>query len=113
MASASASRCVESDLFATLPGRYDLILCNPPYVNDASMAALPAEYRAEPALALAGGADGMDLIRRIVADAPDAHERRRRAGARDRPRARALRARLPAPRSAPGSRRAAATIGSC
>ena len=60
---------VESDLFEKLPGRYDLILCNPPYVNDASMAALPAEYRAEPALALAGGADGMDLIRRIVAEA--------------------------------------------
>ena len=60
---------VESDLFASLPGRYDLILCNPPYVNDASMAALPAEYRAEPALALAGGADGMDLVRRIVAEA--------------------------------------------
>ena len=60
---------VESDLFGNLPGRYDLILCNPPYVNDASMAALPAEYRAEPALALAGGTDGMDLIRRIVAEA--------------------------------------------
>jgi len=60
---------IESDLFEKLPGRYDLILCNPPYVNDASMAALPAEYRAEPALALAGGADGMDLIRRIVAEA--------------------------------------------
>jgi len=60
---------IESDLFAKLPGRYDLILCNPPYVNDASMAALPAEYRAEPALALAGGTDGMDLIRRIVAEA--------------------------------------------
>jgi ribosomal protein L3 glutamine methyltransferase len=63
-------RIVESDLFAQLPGRYDLILCNPPYVNDASMAALPAEYRAEPALALAGGSDGMDLVRRIVAEAP-------------------------------------------
>ncbi len=62
-------RVVESDLFANLPERYDLILCNPPYVNDASMAALPAEYRAEPALALAGGADGMDLVRRIVAEA--------------------------------------------
>jgi ribosomal protein L3 glutamine methyltransferase len=59
---------IESDLFAKLPGRYDLILCNPPYVNDASMAALPAEYQAEPRLALAGGADGMDLIRRIVAE---------------------------------------------
>jgi ribosomal protein L3 glutamine methyltransferase len=61
---------VESDLFEHVPGRYDLIVCNPPYVNDASMAALPAEYRAEPALALAGGADGMDLIRRIVAEVP-------------------------------------------
>ena len=61
---------IESDLFASLRGAYDLILCNPPYVTDASMAALPAEYRAEPALALAGGADGMDLVRRIVADAP-------------------------------------------
>ncbi|HEY2560818.1 MAG TPA: 50S ribosomal protein L3 N(5)-glutamine methyltransferase [Caldimonas sp.] len=61
---------VESDVFAKLPGRYDLILCNPPYVSDASMATLPAEYRAEPTLALAGGADGMDLVRRIVAEAP-------------------------------------------
>jgi ribosomal protein L3 glutamine methyltransferase len=60
---------IESDLFAKLPGRYDLILCNPPYVNDASMAALPAEYQAEPRLALAGGVDGMDLIRRIVGEA--------------------------------------------
>ena len=60
---------IESDLFAKLPGRYDLILCNPPYVPDASMAALPPEYRAEPALALAGGKDGMDLVRRIVAEA--------------------------------------------
>jgi ribosomal protein L3 glutamine methyltransferase len=63
-------RVIESDLFANLPDRYDLILCNPPYVNDASMAALPPEYRAEPALALAGGVDGMDLVRRIVAEAP-------------------------------------------
>lgn len=59
-----------SDLFASVAGRYDLIVCNPPYVNSASMAALPPEYRAEPALALAGGADGMDLVRRIVAAAP-------------------------------------------
>ncbi len=62
-------RVVESDLFTALPGSYDLILCNPPYVTAKSMAALPAEYRAEPALALAGGDDGMDLIRRIVAEA--------------------------------------------
>jgi ribosomal protein L3 glutamine methyltransferase len=52
------------------PSRWDLILCNPPYVNDDSMAALPPEYRAEPALALAGGADGMDFVRRLLADAP-------------------------------------------
>ena len=64
-------KVVESDLFAALPERYDLILCNPPYVPEESMRALPAEYRAEPALALAGGRDGMDLIRRIVAEAPD------------------------------------------
>ena len=63
-------RVIESDLFAALPGGYDLILCNPPYVTAKSMATLPAEYRAEPALALAGGEDGMDLIRRIVAEAP-------------------------------------------
>ncbi|HEX2540541.1 MAG TPA: 50S ribosomal protein L3 N(5)-glutamine methyltransferase [Caldimonas sp.] len=60
---------VESDLFEKVRGPYDLILCNPPYVNDASMAALPPEYRAEPRLALAGGADGMDLVRRVVAEA--------------------------------------------
>jgi ribosomal protein L3 glutamine methyltransferase len=63
-------RVIESDLFANVPGRYGLILCNPPYVPDASMAALPPEYRAEPALALAGGKDGMDLVRRVVAEAP-------------------------------------------
>ena len=61
---------IASDLFAKVPGRYDLIVCNPPYVNAESMAALPAEYRAEPAIALAGGTDGMDTVRRIVADAP-------------------------------------------
>src|SRR5690606_12749353 len=60
-----------SDLFDDLPARaYDVIVCNPPYVNSASMADLPAEYRHEPALALAGGADGMDLVRRILRDAP-------------------------------------------
>jgi ribosomal protein L3 glutamine methyltransferase len=49
---------------------FDLVLCNPPYVNSASMAALPAEYLAEPALALAGGTDGMDFIRGLLAAAP-------------------------------------------
>ena len=60
----------ESDGLAGVHGPYDLILCNPPYVNAHSMAALPPEYRAEPALALAGGSDGMDFIRRLLKDAP-------------------------------------------
>ena len=51
-------------------GVYDLILCNPPYVNAASMAALPPEYQAEPELALAGGTDGMDFVRQLLQDAP-------------------------------------------
>lgn len=60
----------EGDLFAPLPERrYDVIIANPPYVNSASMAELPAEYRHEPALALAGGDDGMDIVRRIVGEA--------------------------------------------
>ncbi len=59
-----------SDGLKNLSARYDLILCNPPYVNSQSMAALPAEYRAEPELALAGGADGMDFIRTLIQDAP-------------------------------------------
>ena len=59
-----------SDGMASLPGPWDLILCNPPYVNAQSMSNLPAEYRAEPELALAGGTDGMDFIRRLLRDAP-------------------------------------------
>jgi len=51
-------------------GPFDLILCNPPYVNAQSMAALPAEYQAEPVLALAGGTDGMDFVRTLLAEAP-------------------------------------------
>jgi ribosomal protein L3 glutamine methyltransferase len=66
----------EGDLWDALPephedNRFDLIICNPPYVNTNSMNTLPAEYHAEPALALAGGADGMDLIRKIITGAPD------------------------------------------
>ncbi len=63
-------RLLRSDALAALPGPWDLILCNPPYVNAHSMAQLPPEYRAEPELALAGGSDGMDFIRRLLADAP-------------------------------------------
>jgi ribosomal protein L3 glutamine methyltransferase len=61
---------LRSDLLSAVRGPYDLILCNPPYVNTQSMRDLPAEYRAEPALALAGGDDGMDLIRTILREAP-------------------------------------------
>jgi ribosomal protein L3 glutamine methyltransferase len=57
------------DGFGALPDRYDLIVCNPPYVNATSMAALPPEFRAEPALALAGGDDGMDFVRRVMREA--------------------------------------------
>lgn len=61
-----------SDLFKQLPDtEYDLIVCNPPYVNSLSMDHLPPEYRHEPAMALAGGADGMDLVRDILQSAPD------------------------------------------
>jgi len=61
----------ESDLFDQLPVRqYDVIICNPPYVDAQAMASLPPEYQHEPALALAGGEDGMDLIRRILARVP-------------------------------------------
>jgi ribosomal protein L3 glutamine methyltransferase len=60
-----------SDLFDQLPSAaYDVIVCNPPYVNQDSMDALPPEYRHEPHAALAGGMDGMDLVRRILRDAP-------------------------------------------
>lgn len=60
----------EGDLFKPVKDRrYDLILANPPYVDAEAMAALPAEYRHEPVLALAGGADGLDIVRRILAEA--------------------------------------------
>jgi ribosomal protein L3 glutamine methyltransferase len=59
-----------SNLLSAVRGPYDLILCNPPYVNTQSMLALPPEYQCEPALALAGGADGMDLVRQILREAP-------------------------------------------
>ena len=59
----------QGDGLAAARGPYDLILCNPPYVNRASMQSLPPEYRAEPALALDGGPDGMDFIRPLLAQA--------------------------------------------
>ncbi len=61
---------VRSDLFDNLPAKsYDLILSNPPYVTATAMSELPREYRHEPALALAGGDDGLDAVRTILTDA--------------------------------------------
>jgi ribosomal protein L3 glutamine methyltransferase len=61
---------IQSDLYDNVPAKkYDLIVSNPPYVNSTAMASLPAEYRHEPQMALAGGKDGMDLVRRIVKEA--------------------------------------------
>ncbi len=59
-----------SDLFTQVRGSFDLILCNPPYVDAPDMRALPKELQAEPALALAGGEDGLDLVRRLLRDVP-------------------------------------------
>lgn len=62
---------IRSDLFANLPEKsYDLIISNPPYVTASAMDALPAEYRHEPRLALAGGEDGLDAVRTLIKDAP-------------------------------------------
>jgi ribosomal protein L3 glutamine methyltransferase len=63
---------IQSDLYENVPfKKYDLIVSNPPYVNSDSMSKLPQEYLREPQIALAGGADGMDLVRKIVEGAVD------------------------------------------
>jgi ribosomal protein L3 glutamine methyltransferase len=63
-------RFLHSDLLSSNKiGTYDLILCNPPYVNSESMRRLPKEFLAEPQIALAGGNDGMDLIRKLLKNA--------------------------------------------
>jgi ribosomal protein L3 glutamine methyltransferase len=63
-------RLIRSDLFEKIPKqRYDLILANPPYVSADAVAAFPPEYAAEPAIAHAGGGDGLDIVRRIIAGA--------------------------------------------
>lgn len=65
-------RVAAGDLFAPLAGaRYDLIVTNPPYVPEPEWSALPAEYHHEPRQALAGGADGMDVMARILAAVPE------------------------------------------
>jgi ribosomal protein L3 glutamine methyltransferase len=62
---------LEGDLFAPLEGRtYDLIITNPPYVDHAALEGYPPEYQAEPRIAHDGGEDGLDLVRRILSDAP-------------------------------------------
>ena len=62
---------IRSDLFANLPEKnYDLVICNPPYVDAMAMETLPAEYRYEPELALAGGDDGLDAVRVLLKEAP-------------------------------------------
>jgi ribosomal protein L3 glutamine methyltransferase len=61
---------VQSDGLKALTQKFDCIICNPPYVCEASMQDLPQEYKAEPMLALAGGADGMDFIRQLFLDLP-------------------------------------------
>ncbi len=61
---------VVSDGLAACTGPYDLVVCNPPYVNSQTMRNLPAEYLAEPRIALAGGTDGMDFIRPLLRDLP-------------------------------------------
>ncbi|HQQ74602.1 MAG TPA: 50S ribosomal protein L3 N(5)-glutamine methyltransferase [Pseudomonadales bacterium] len=63
---------IESDLFAGMSAqRYDVIVCNPPYVDADDMANLPEEYRHEPVLALASGFDGLDFTRRLLREAAD------------------------------------------
>jgi ribosomal protein L3 glutamine methyltransferase len=63
---------IEGDLFEPLKSeRYDLILANPPYVDAPAIASFPPEYAAEPPTAHAGGPDGLDVVRRILAGAPD------------------------------------------
>jgi ribosomal protein L3 glutamine methyltransferase len=65
-------RVVQSDLFDAIKGgKYDLIASNPPYVTARAMCKLPKEYRHEPALSLAAGKDGLDLVRPILAEARD------------------------------------------
>ena len=62
---------IQSDLFSAINQRFDLIISNPPYVDQESMDELPPEFQMEPKMALAGGDDGIDLVQRIIKEAPD------------------------------------------
>ena len=62
-------RLIQADLFAGIEGRFDLIVSNPPYVPDGDLENAPSEFACEPRSALAGGPDGLDLVRRIIAGA--------------------------------------------
>ncbi|WP_303286255.1 50S ribosomal protein L3 N(5)-glutamine methyltransferase [Marinobacter sp. SS8-8] len=64
-------RTVQSDVFANIGGRYDVIVSNPPYVDAGDLASMPEEYRHEPELGLAAGQDGLDIAHRIIAGAAD------------------------------------------
>jgi ribosomal protein L3 glutamine methyltransferase len=62
---------IQSDLFTSVaPAQYDIIISNPPYIPEQELADIPPEYRHEPALGLAAGADGLSIVRRIIAEAP-------------------------------------------
>ena len=88
---------IEGDLFAPVKdARYDLILANPPYVDAATIAEFPPEYAAEPEIAHAGGADGLDIVRRILNEAPAHLTPGGTLVVRGRARPRAYRARFPA-----------------
>ena len=61
---------LSSDMFADITGRFDVILSNPPYVDDLELASMPAEFHHEPLIGLSGGKDGLDFVRTILTQAP-------------------------------------------
>jgi len=67
----SRVQLLQGNLFEPVTGQFDLIISNPPYVDANDLAAMPAEFHHEPALGLAAGEDGLDLVRQMLSDAPD------------------------------------------